>query len=232
MRKAQRLVSKFLGYAQAIHFGPTVLVVTISFLLSRREFSTVDSLRIAAAIFAGQCVVGWSNDLVDCELDSAAQRMNKPLVAGKISSSELVRAIYLFLALALALSFFGPMGAKGTAIHALGLLSATAYNFRLKKTLVSILPYIVSFGLMPVAVYVSAGKWPTLWLELLFITFASSFHFLNVLKDLELDLSQGVLGLPQRLGKMRSIIAAILLASLGLIILIFKWKIFFGSSKT
>ena len=85
---------------------------------------------------------------------------------------------------------------------------------------------------MPVAVYVSAGKWPTLWLELLFITFASSFHFLNVLKDLELDLSQGVLGLPQRLGKMRSIIAAILLASLGLIILIFKWKIFFGSSKT
>jgi len=100
MRKAQGLVSKFLGYAQATHFGPTVLVVTISFLLSRREFSTVDSLRISAAIFAGQCVVGWSNDLVDCELDSAAQRMNKPLVAGKISSSELVRAIYLFLALA------------------------------------------------------------------------------------------------------------------------------------
>ena len=212
------------GYAKAAHFGPTVLVVSISFFISLTQFSTIKSAEISVAIFAGQLVVGWTNDLIDFPLDAAAKRINKPLVAGTINAANLRRAIFIALTFALFLSYMGPMGIKGTAVHTLGLLSATAYNIKLKKTVLSIFPYIVSFGLMPLAVYVSARQRPNLWLELTFITFACSFHFLNVIKDLEWDLAQGVLGLPQRLGKNRSIFLALLLASLGISIAISKWQ--------
>ena len=188
---------KLIGLVKASHFGPTVLVVTISFLLALSQFSAIKSFEIACAILAGQCVVGWTNDLLDYPLDLAAGRKKKPLVAGDISQSFLKNSIFI-------------------ALIALGIASATAYNFGLKKTLVSLLPYVISFGAMPWAVYVAAGKTPPAWLYLGFIAFASAFHFLNVLKDLNWDISQGVLGLPQRLGKRKSIAIAACLVVGGL----------------
>ena len=207
---------KLIGLVKASHFGPTVLVVTISFLLALSQFSAIKSFEIACAILAGQCVVGWTNDLLDYPLDLAAGRKKKPLVAGDISQSFLKTSIFIALIFALTLSLIGPLSFKGTSIHALGIASATAYNFGLKKTLVSLLPYVISFGAMPWAVYVAAGRTPPAWLYLGFIAFASAFHFLNVLKDLNWDISQGVLGLPQRLGKRKSIAIAACLVVGGL----------------
>ena len=207
---------KLIGLVKASHFGPTVLVVTISFLLALSQFSAIKSFEIACAILAGQCVVGWTNDLLDYPLDLAAGRKKKPLVAGDISQSFLKTSIFIALIFALTLSLMGPLSFKGTSIHALGIASATAYNFGLKKTLVSLLPYVISFGAMPWAVYVAAGRTPPAWLYLGFIAFASAFHFLNVLKDLNWDISQGVLGLPQRLGKRKSIAIAACLVVGGL----------------
>ena len=209
---------KLIGLVKASHFGPTVLVVTISFLLALSQFSAIKSFEIACAILAGQCVVGWTNDLLDYPLDLAAGRKKKPLVAGDISQSFLKNSIFIALIFALTLSLMGPLSFKGTSIHALGIASATAYNFGLKKTLVSLLPYVISFGAMPWAVYVAAGKTPPAWLYLGFIAFASAFHFLNVLKDLNWDISQGVLGLPQRLGKRKSIAIAACLVVGGLFV--------------
>ena len=209
---------KLIGLVKASHFGPTVLVVTISFLLALSQFSAIKSFEIACAILAGQCVVGWTNDLLDYPLDLAAGRKKKPLVAGDISQSFLKTSIFIALIFALTLSLIGPLSFKGTSIHALGIASATAYNFGLKKTLVSLLPYVISFGAMPWAVYVAAGRTPPAWLYLGFIAFASAFHFLNVLKDLNWDISQGVLGLPQRLGKRKSIAIAACLVVGGLFV--------------
>jgi 4-hydroxybenzoate polyprenyltransferase len=89
----------------------------------------------------------------------------------------------------------------------------------LKKTVLSVLPYVISFGGLPWAVYLSAGKNPPLWLYLGFILLSSAFHFLNVLKDLEMDISQGVLGLPQRVGKRASLVIAALLVVAWIIFL-------------
>ena len=205
------------GFTQATHFGPTVLVVTISFFLSLSQYSARDSIRIAIAILAGQCVVGWTNDLVDLPLDRAAVRSKKPLVAGKITAAQLKPAIFFALGLAIVLSLISPLGVRGTLVHALGLLSATFYNFKLKKTLLSVLPYVISFGSLPWAIYLSAGKHPPLWLVLGFILISSAFHFLNVLKDLEMDVSQGVLGLPQRVGRIGSLAIAIVFIAAGLL---------------
>lgn len=205
-----------LGLIKATHFGPTVLVVTITFFLARSQYSISGSARVAFAILAGQCVVGWTNDLIDFPLDAAAGRSQKPLVTGVITCKQLKVAISTAFILALLLSLMSPLGVIGTLVHEFALLSATAYNFQLKKTLLSVLPYVISFGALPWAIYLSAGKHPPLWLYLGFILFSSSFHFLNVLKDLEMDLSQGINGLPQRLGKKLSIASAAILAIVGI----------------
>jgi 4-hydroxybenzoate polyprenyltransferase len=215
---------KILAYARATHFGPTVLVTSVSFLLAHSQFSVGDSLVIAAAIFAGQCVVGWSNDLIDYPLDRSAVRSKKPLVAGELTARDMRIAIAWALAIATILSFAGPLGVKGGLVHALGVLSATIYNLKAKRTVLSFLPYLFSFGAMPWAIYLAAGKVPSIWLCLGFAIFASAFHFLNVLKDLEWDLQQGVNGLPQRLGRSGSLTVALTLISLGVALVIVKWN--------
>lgn len=202
---------------KASHFGPTVIVVSVTYLLALSQYSALSSLQIAVAIFAGQLVVGWSNDLMDYDLDKAAGREKKPLVSGELKVATLKKAIPVALLLAAALSFLSPLGVKGTLIHLLGLLSALAYNFKLKATVFSPLPYAISFGGLPWAVYLSNGEIPPLWLFLGFILISVAFHFLNVVKDLSWDIQQGVLGLPQRFGRTKSITVALVLVLLAVV---------------
>jgi 4-hydroxybenzoate polyprenyltransferase len=208
---------KIMGLLKASHFGPTMLVVTITYVLSRTQFSASDSLFIAFAVLLGQFFVGWSNDLIDYPRDKAARRMEKPLVAGTITEATLRISIGIALLSVLIVSLLSPLGVNGTAIHFLGLLSATTYNLKLKSTVLSVLPYMVSFGALPWAIYVAAGTKPPTWIVLGFVLISSAFHFLNVLKDLELDIAQNVMGLPQVLGRKKSIAMAALLAGLGIL---------------
>ena len=208
---------KVMGLLKASHFGPTLLVVAITCILSLTQFSIRDSIFIAFAILLGQFVVGWSNDLIDFPRDKAAGRIKKPLVAGTITEEALRISLGIALPSALIVSLLSPLGVSGTAIHFIGLLSATAYNFKLKSTLLSVVPYIVSFGALPWAIYVAAGSTPPMWLVLAFVLFTSAFHFLNVIKDLEADIDQKVMGLPQVLGRKKSIAMAALLGALGIV---------------
>ena len=191
---------QLVGLAKATHFGPTILVTSISFILSLTQTSPLKSLFIALAILAGQCTVGWTNDLVDEDRDRSAGRRKKPLVVGSVTAPQLKRAITIALALATLLSYLGPLGLKGGSIHMLGLLSAAIYNFGVKGTLFSLLPYAVSFGAMPWAIYASVKKSPPAWLWVDFALISIAFHFLNVIKDLEWDRHQSIVGLPQKIG--------------------------------
>jgi 4-hydroxybenzoate polyprenyltransferase len=208
-------------FLRAAHFGPTVIVTTITFLLALSQYSLIDSLRVAVAIFAGQLVVGWSNDFIDAPLDIAAQRTKKPIVSKEINPEQLKKSILVALVAALLLSLFSPLGLTGTAIHFLGILSATFYNLKLKSTILSPIPYIVSFGALPWAIYLPVGNQPPLWLFIDFMLIAVAFHFFNVLKDFQWDINQGVLGLPQRLGRNVSSIVSISLVVSAVIVLIF-----------
>jgi 4-hydroxybenzoate polyprenyltransferase len=208
-------------FLRAAHFGPTVIVTTASFLLSLSQYSIIDSLRVAIAIFAGQLVVGWSNDFIDAPLDIAAHRTKKPIVSKEINPEQLKKSILVALFVALILSLFSPLGLTGTLIHFLGILSATFYNLKLKSTIISPLPYIVSFGALPWAIYLPAGNQPPLWLFIDFMVIAVAFHFFNVLKDFQWDINQGVLGLPQRLGRNASLVISISLVISAVLVLIF-----------
>jgi 4-hydroxybenzoate polyprenyltransferase len=209
-------------FLRAAHFGPTVIVTTASFLLSLSQYSIIDSLRVAIAIFAGQLVVGWSNDFIDAPLDIAAHRTKKPIVSKEINPEQLKKSILVALLAALLLSLFSPLGLTGTLIHFLGILSATFYNFKLKPTILSPIPYIVSFGALPWAIYLPAGNHPPLWLYLDFMLIAVAFHFFNVLKDFQWDINQGVLGLPQRLGRNASLVISISLVISAIFVLIYR----------
>jgi 4-hydroxybenzoate polyprenyltransferase len=209
-------------FLRAAHFGPTVIVTTASFLLSLSQYSIIDSLRVAIAIFAGQLVVGWSNDFIDAPLDIAAHRTKKPIVSKEIDPEQLKNSIVVALFVALILSLFSPLGLTGTLIHFLGILSATLYNFKLKPTILSPLPYVVSFGALPWAIYLPAGNQPPLWLYLDFMLIAVAFHFFNVLKDFQWDINQGVLGLPQRLGRNASLIISISLVCSAVLVFIYR----------
>jgi 4-hydroxybenzoate polyprenyltransferase len=208
-------------FLRAAHFGPTVIVTTASFLLSLSQYSIIDSLRVAIAIFAGQLVVGWSNDFIDAPLDIAAQRTKKPIVSKEINPEQLRKSIVVALVAALLLSLFSPLGLTGTLIHFLGLLSATLYNLKLKSTILSPLPFIVSFGALPWAIYLPTGNQPPLWLFIDFMLISVAFHFFNVLKDFQWDINQGVLGLPQRLGRNASLVISISLVISAVLVLIF-----------
>jgi 4-hydroxybenzoate polyprenyltransferase len=208
-------------FLRAAHFGPTVIVTTITFLLALSQYSLIDSLRVAIAIFAGQLVVGWSNDFIDAPLDIAAHRTKKPIVSKEINPEQLKKSIFGALFAALILSLFSPLGLTGTLIHFLGILSATFYNLKLKSTILSPFPYIVSFGALPWAIYLPAGNQPPLWLFIDFMLIAVAFHFFNVLKDFQWDINQGVLGLPQRLGRNASLVISISLVISAILVLIF-----------
>ena len=208
-------------FLRAAHFGPTVIVTTASFLLSLSQYSIIDSLRVAIAIFAGQLVVGWSNDFIDAPLDIAAHRTKKPIVSKEINPEQLKGSIVFALVAAVLLSLFSPLGLTGTLIHFLGILSATFYNLKLKSTIISPLPYIVSFGALPWAIYLPVGNQPPLWLFIDFMLIAVAFHFFNVLKDFQWDINQGVLGLPQRLGRNVSLFISISLVVSAVLVLIF-----------
>ncbi len=212
--------AQFVGLMKASHFGPTVLVVAITFVLAITQVSISDALFISSAILLGQFVVGWTNDFLDFAKDSEALRLKKPLVAGTITAKTLRISIFIALTSALIVSLISPLGINGTTIHFIGLLSATAYNFKLKATVFSVFPYVVSFGALPWAIYSAADSHPPSWLVFAFILFASAFHFMNVLKDLESDIGQDVLGLPQLIGRKNSIAMAVILAVLGVVVVV------------
>ena len=216
------MTQRVVGLAKACHFGPTVLVVSITLILSITQLSAIKSLWIALAILAGQCVVGWTNDLIDHPLDSAAGREKKPLVSQAVTRKQLQIGVATALTLAVLLSFLGPLGVRGGLLHMLGLASATVYNFGAKSTWFSPLPYAISFGAMPWAIYSAAGKNPPIWLFIDFILVSLSFHFLNVIKDLDWDRTQSVLGLPQRMDKKWNAVTAASLISVAVAVLVVR----------
>jgi 4-hydroxybenzoate polyprenyltransferase len=50
--------------------------------------------------------------------------------------------------------------------------------------------------------------------------FGMAAHFINVIKDMDQDQASGIKGLPQQLGKFKSIAAAAVLIALGILALL------------
>jgi 4-hydroxybenzoate polyprenyltransferase len=203
----------------ATHPIPAASVTTLVAVLMAARGAAASTLAWAvASTAAGQASIGWSNDYLDRFEDARVGRRDKPLVARDISAALVARAAAMTFAAAVALSV--PLGLPETAVMAVAVGSAWIYNLGLKRTALSWLPYAVSFGLVPVYVWLSTGALPPLWLVGSAALLGVAAHLTNVLPDLAADAVLGRRGLPNRLGPRAALLAAcaLLLAALGLVL--------------
>ncbi len=210
---------KFRGLIQACHFGPTLLVTSISLGFALHYWPALDAIAIAVSVLSGQLIVGWSNDLHDYQDDLSHNRSYKPLVSGLLSKKFLKQALFVTLPISFAINLVGPLGIKGGALYLLGIAFGVLYNFYFKYNFLSPLPYAVGFAALPSCIAISKNETPPTWMWLGGALFGMAAHFINVIKDMEADRSSGIGGLPQRLGRRGSIGAAALLIALGVLAL-------------
>ena len=200
------------AYAIAAHFGPTMLITTISFLLAARLWWEGPAYLIAFTVFLGQLLIGWSNDIYDYQDDLKHNRVNKPLVSGQLKIEDLKKATFILLPIALLANLLGPLGLKGGAVYLLGVGCGIAYNFYFKFRITSPLVYFIALAALPASIFYAVDRDPPLWVLATSSLLGVAFHFANVLKDLSADRDSNIGGLPQRLGKKASlVIIAILL---------------------
>jgi 4-hydroxybenzoate polyprenyltransferase len=200
------------AYARAAHFGPTMLITAISFLLALRLWWEGPAYVIAFTVFLGQLLIGWSNDIYDYQDDLKHNRVNKPLVSGQLKIEKLRRATFILLPFAVIANLLGPLGIKGGAVYLLGVGCGIAYNFYFKFRITSPLVYFIALAALPASIFYAVDRNPPLWVLASSSLLGVAFHFANVLKDLSADRDSKIGGLPQRVGKRTSlIIIAILL---------------------
>ena len=191
---------------RAAHPEPAAAVTVVAAALAASSGrGAVGVVAVGAAVLAGQLSVGWDNDAVDADRDRRTARPDKPVVTGSVTVSTLRRCAVGAVVLCIPLSALS--GVYGL-LHLGAVASAWLYNRPLKSTALSVLPYLVSFGLLPAYVVREVGPW---WLLAAGSLLGAGAHFANVLPDLEDDLATGVRGLPHRLGRTGSVVAAAVL---------------------
>ena len=187
------------------HPGPTLTVTVLTVVLGLAIGLPADRLAVVAVgVLAGQLAIGLSNDVIDAERDRRVGRRDKPIAQGVIAARTI-----LIVAVACALIGFGLPFAlgPGTGIaHAVLLASGLAYNAGLKGTPASVVPFVVSFGILPAVVTLADAPPapPALWALGVGAVFGVAIHFTNVLPDLADDARTGIVGLPHRLGRLRA----------------------------
>ncbi|MEV6297779.1 UbiA family prenyltransferase [Actinoplanes sp. NPDC051861] len=166
---------------------------------------------VALAVAATQFSVGWVNDWLDADRDRRAGRHDKPIAEGAVSRHA-VGLAGLLATLAIPLPAL-PLGAVPTVVISVIGVFALLYDWPLKSTAFSVVPYLVAFGLLPAFVVVSLPGHPAppAWLVAAGALLGGGAHFANVLPDLADDAATGVRGLPHRIGARWSQIAAAVL---------------------
>jgi 4-hydroxybenzoate polyprenyltransferase len=209
-------LKKLRGLLKASHFGPTLIVTTISWFFAAHYWWEGPAYVIAFGVFTGQLVVGWSNDLYDYKDDLMHNRQNKPLVSGVISHSYLKRWLTFMVPFSFVANLLGPLGFKGGLVYMFGISLGVAYNFYFKFNVFSWFPYALAFAALPSCIAISKDVTPPVWMWLGGALLGSAAHFINVIKDMDQDRASGIGGAPQRIGKRNSIVVAGLLIALGL----------------
>jgi 4-hydroxybenzoate polyprenyltransferase len=209
------------GLLLASHPMPCLTVTAvITALAAASGRGAGGAVLVAAAILTGHLSVGWSNDRIDLARDIAAGRTDKPLIDGTVSPRTVSIAATTAVVLCIPLSLANGLAAG--AMHLIGVGAAWTYNFGVKRTWLSPLPYAIGFGLLPafVTLALPGHPWPQPWATAAAALLGVGAHASNVLPDIEDDLGMGVRGLPQLLGPGLSRLAAagsLLIASLLLV---------------
>ena len=202
-------MSRALAVLKSSHPEPggavTLAMTLLAVGVGHRGWSIVG---VAAAVGATQLAVGWVNDWLDADRDRLSGRGDKPVAVGEVSRRTVGIA---GLISSLAIPLLGlPFGAAATVCITLVGIFALLYDWPLKSTAFSLVPYLVAFGLLPAFVVIAlpGHPWPPAWLVAAGSLLGGGAHFANVLPDFADDAATGVRGLPHRIGATGSTIAA------------------------
>ncbi|HEX2883133.1 MAG TPA: UbiA family prenyltransferase [Candidatus Limnocylindria bacterium] len=207
MRFGSSLAARLSAAARLIHLAPSVAVTALSgalggVLLSQAGEGIGERWWLTVAAVAGsQVFVGSTNDIVDRGRDIDAGRPDKPLAAGELSLNGALWVASIGLAVQLAASL--RLGQVPLLLGLAAVASALAYNLWLSRTPFSVLPYLISFGLLPL--WVASGVGIPLervaLTPLLVAPFAAAGHLANAVRDFEADAVSGSRNLAQVLGR-------------------------------
>jgi 4-hydroxybenzoate polyprenyltransferase len=186
---------------RSTHPGPSLAVTTVATALAVSVGrGWTGSLVVATSVLLGQFCIGATNDVLDRERDLAAGREDKPVALGTVSARMLAGFAWVTGVSGLLVALLaGPWAAAATA----GVLAGgLAYDVRLKATVWSWLPFVVSFGLLPAVATLGlpGHPWPPAWAAACGAMLGVAAHLANALPDLADDTAAGVVGLPHRLG--------------------------------
>lgn len=175
------------------------------------------AVEVAVAVLLGQLSIGWGNDALDAARDRAAGRPDKPLATGRVSLRMVAVAAGLALVACVPASLALGLGAG--LVHLMAVVSGWTYNLLAKSTVLSPVPFAVSFGLLPSVVEVGVVPGPPIGVSVAAALLGVGAHFANTVGDTEADALTGVRGLPQRLGPGASlhVAAACLAVAAGLL---------------
>lgn len=216
-------MARVLAALRMVHPAPAIAVVglttVLAAILSSEAGAPVFSGRVvlvALSVLGSQIVTGVMNDWADRERDALTQP-SKPIPAGEARPSTALVLAAVGLALQVAASL--PLGWLTLLLGLLAVGSALAYDLWLSRTVASFVPYLVSFGLLPL--WIAAGVGVPLErvapASLLVGPFAVAAHLANTLKDFEGDAAVRSGNLAQRLGRPRaSWLAVVLAAGVGI----------------
>jgi 4-hydroxybenzoate polyprenyltransferase len=204
------------------HPGPAVAVTIITVGLGVGVgLSPLRLVLLGLAMLAGEISVGLSNDWIDAERDRAVGRTDKPVAQGLIGVGAVRAGAWISAAVCIVLALALGLAATAAFVWAIGL--AWAYNAGLKKSAVSIVPYILSFASLPAVASLALPRpaAPAAWALAVGGLLGAAAHFANTLPDLDDDRATGVSGLPHRLGRrVSSIVTYVILLAASVVELV------------
>ncbi|MET4051136.1 4-hydroxybenzoate polyprenyltransferase [Frigoribacterium sp. PvP054] len=214
-------VSTALALLGSTHPGPTIVVTLLAVVLGASSGLPLGRLvLLALAVLLGQASIGFANDWLDAGRDRAVGRTDKPVAQGRVSVSA-VRAAAVVCGLSMLVPSYALGSAAGTA-HLVLVASGWAYDLGLKRTALSVAPFVVSFGLLPAVATLAAAPpaAPAAWAVAVGAVFGVAIHFTNVLPDLDDDARTGISGLPHRLGRTVSGVVAFVALAVAAVLLL------------
>jgi len=202
---------RLLARVRIIHPFPTMLNVIATGALAGIALGglppTSDLAVLMAAMFCVQAAIGASNDYCDRDLDAQTKPF-KPIARGLVEPNT---ALLLAAALTVAAgALTATMGTLSVAVGSIGLAAGLSYNWWLKRSVLSPIPFMIALPALPFWIWVSLGTFTAdLWWLLPFGPLAGlAVHLSNQAPDIEADRGAGVRGLAHVLGVRRSIAVA------------------------
>lgn len=190
-----------------VHPGPAAAVIALSAVLGAvlaaqagRAPLTVALLLSVLGVAGSQILTGALNDWADRERDAIVQP-DKPIPSGLVTSGAALRLAAAGAALQLAATI--PLGALTVVLGLVASGSAIAYDLWLSRTPLSVAPYLVSFGVLPLWVAAGVGvPFERVALAPVIVgPFAAAAHLANALRDFDADRRLGSRNLAQVLGR-------------------------------